>query len=141
MFQIDIFSRIPVYEQIVNQLERLILGGVLPPGSQLPSVRSLSLELSINPNTIQKAYAELDRRGFTVSVPGKGSFVRDDLSLVRKSYQEDQKDRLQTLLKEMKQYAFSREMILECVDTVFPEGSAETEPLGHESIPSERSTQ
>ena len=60
---IDSMSRQPVYEQIVDQVEQMILSGLMRPGEQLPSVRSLSLELSINPNTIQKAYAELDGRG------------------------------------------------------------------------------
>ena len=55
MFQIDTLSRVPVYEQIIEQMERFVLAGLLKPGTQLPSVRSLSTELSINPNTIQKA--------------------------------------------------------------------------------------
>ena len=72
---IDSMSRQPVYEQIVDQVEQMILSGLMRPGEQLPSVRSLSLELSINPNTIQRAYAELERNGFIYSVKGRGSFV------------------------------------------------------------------
>lgn len=75
MFQIDPMSRIPVYEQIVSQAEKLISVGVLSPGDQLPSVRSLSVELSVNPNTIQRSYSALDNMGLVVSVPGKGCFV------------------------------------------------------------------
>ena len=75
MFQIDSFSRTPVYEQIVNQLEHFILTGILTADTQIPSVRNLSLTLSINPNTIQKAYAELDRNGIIYSVPGRGCFI------------------------------------------------------------------
>ena len=60
MFHIDPLSRKPVYEQIIDQMERFVLTGLMKPGTQLPSVRSLSMELSINPNTIQKAYSELD---------------------------------------------------------------------------------
>ncbi len=75
MFFIDPLSRVPIYEQIVSQAERLILHGLLKPGDQIPSVRSLSLELRANPNTVQKAYAELDDRGLVLSVPGKGVFV------------------------------------------------------------------
>ena len=63
MFHIDPLSRKPVYEQIIDQMERFVLTGLMKPGTQLPSVRSLSMELSINPNTIQKAYSELDARG------------------------------------------------------------------------------
>ena len=68
---IDSMSRQPVYEQIVDQVEQMILSGLMRPGEQLPSVRSLSLELSINPNTIQKAYAELDGRGIIYTLPGR----------------------------------------------------------------------
>ncbi len=77
MFRIDGMSRTPVYEQIIEQAERLISLGILSPGDQLPSVRSLSAELSINPNTIQKAYSELDARKIVHSVPGKGCFVSE----------------------------------------------------------------
>lgn len=77
MFQIDPLSRKPVYEQLIDQLERLILSGVLHAGDQLPSVRSLSIELSVNPNTIQKAYGELDTRGIIYSIPGIGCFVSE----------------------------------------------------------------
>ena len=72
MFRIDGMSRTPVYEQIIEQVEKLITLGIMSPGDQLPSVRSLSIELSVNPNTIQKAYSELDAKGIAHSVPGRG---------------------------------------------------------------------
>ncbi len=75
MFQIDRFGRQPIYEQIIEQVERYVASGALLPEDQLPSVRALSQELSANPNTLQKAYAELERRGVTVSVPGSGRFI------------------------------------------------------------------
>ena len=75
MFRIDNFSRTPIYEQLIEQFERFILTGALTPGAQIPSVRSLSVQLSINPNTVQKAYSELDSRALIYSLPGKGSFV------------------------------------------------------------------
>ncbi len=78
MFQIDKFGRTPIYEQIIEQAERLILTGVLKPNAQMPSVRMLSQELCVNPNTLQKAYAELERQGITTSVPGSGRFVAKD---------------------------------------------------------------
>lgn len=68
----------PIYEQVIKQVQRLVAAGSLLPGDQIPSVRALSLELSINPNTIQKAYGELEQRGVTVSVPGVGRFVAKD---------------------------------------------------------------
>ena len=65
----------PIYEQIQTELRRLMLSGVLPPGSRLPSVRELAGQLAINPNTIQRAYRELEADGYILSVAGKGSFV------------------------------------------------------------------
>lgn len=65
----------PIYEQIQAELRRLMLTGALPPGSRLPSVRELAGQLAINPNTIQRAYRELELDGYILSVAGKGSFV------------------------------------------------------------------
>lgn len=80
MFQIDRFGRVPIYEQIIEQTQRLIASGLLKEGDQLPSVRALSQELSVNPNTLQKAYSELERRGLCVSAPGNGRFVTVEAS-------------------------------------------------------------
>ena len=65
----------PIYEQIQSELRRLMLTGALPPGSRLPSVRELAGQRAINPNTIQRAYRELEADGYILSVAGKGSFV------------------------------------------------------------------
>lgn len=65
----------PIYGQIKDGLRRLIVTGALAAGERLPSVRSLATDLAINPTTIQRAYAELEREGFIYSVPGKGSFA------------------------------------------------------------------
>ena len=68
----------PIYEQIQAELRRLMLTGALPPGSRLPSVRELAGQLAINPNTIQRAMAQLEAEGFVYSVAGRGSFVAED---------------------------------------------------------------
>lgn len=78
MIAVDKLSRSPIYEQIINSIERQITAEVLPAGAKLPSVRELSVKLCINPNTVQKALAELDSRGIIFSAPGRGSFVADD---------------------------------------------------------------
>lgn len=78
MYTINLALSIPVYEQIVQQTERFVLLGVLKPDDPLPSLRSLAMELSVNPNTVQKAYLELERRGITYSAPGKGVFIASD---------------------------------------------------------------
>ena len=78
MLSIDRFSQVPIYEQVISEIEHYVLLGLMAPGSLIPSVRSLSQELSINPNTLQKAYAELDRRGISKSVPGTGRFISEN---------------------------------------------------------------
>ena len=65
----------PIYEQVKESLRRLIVTAVLAPREKLPSVRELATSLAINPNTIQRAYRELEASGYIASVPGKGSFV------------------------------------------------------------------
>jgi len=75
MLTIDRLSRSPVYEQIISQFERLIANGSLKEYEQLPSVRALSQQLTINPNTIQKAYVEMERRGLCKTAQGSGRFV------------------------------------------------------------------
>ena len=78
MISINFRDARPIYEQVRDGFRQLILSGVLTTDSKLPSVRELSAELAINPNTIQRAYRELEQEGYIVSVPGKGSFVRQD---------------------------------------------------------------
>ena len=65
----------PLYEQIMDNYRRLIVSGGMSPGEQLPSVRELATQLAINPNTIQRAYRELESEGYIITLPGKGSFV------------------------------------------------------------------
>ena len=75
MILLDYKDRRPIYEQIADKLSDLMVRGVLAENTPLPSVRSLATDLSINPNTVQRAYLELERRGYIYSQKGKGSFV------------------------------------------------------------------
>lgn len=68
----------PIYEQVKFSMRRLILSGSMKPGERLPSVRDLSAHLAVNPNTVQRAYRDLEAEGYIYSIPGKGSFVADD---------------------------------------------------------------
>lgn len=101
MFDIDVKSRVPIYEQLTENVKRLIIQGVLTPGEQLPSVRSLAQELTINPNTIQKAYRELEREGYVISRPGKGSFVNDMTDVINKERISSLTEELERLIKEL----------------------------------------
>lgn len=75
MILLDYRDKRPIYEQVVEKLERLIVSGGLEPLTRMPSVRSLAMELSVNPNTIQRAYAQLEQDGYLYTVSGRGSFV------------------------------------------------------------------
>ena len=77
MISINFRDSRPIYEQVKDSRRRLIVSGALPPDEKLPSVRELASQLVINPNTIQRAYRELEHEGYIVSVPGKGSFARE----------------------------------------------------------------
>lgn len=74
---LDYKDRRPIYEQVIEKFQQMILCGALQAGEAMPSVRSLAMELSLNPNTIQRAYQELERKGYIYSIKGKGSFVSD----------------------------------------------------------------
>ncbi len=77
MFEINLKSRKSIFEQIVDGFKELIVSGVLKPGDRIPSVRDLSAQLTVNPNTIQKAYRQLDQEGWIYSASGLGSFVSE----------------------------------------------------------------
>lgn len=84
MITIDYKDRRPIYEQIIASIENLVARGVYAENTQLPSVRQLAMELSINPNTIQRAYSELERAGVIYSTRGKGNFVSDNAGALRR---------------------------------------------------------
>ena len=92
MILIDYKDRRPIYEQVIEKFQQMILCGALEPDSAMPSVRSLAMELSLNPNTIQRAYQELERQGYIYKLKGKGSFVSNSMKAAdhkRKEIQEE----------------------------------------------------
>jgi len=128
MFRIDPLSRQPVYEQLIEQLERLVLLDLLTAQTQLPSVRSLSLELSVNPNTIQKAYSELDTRGIIHSVPGIGCFVTDDAKRLLLEHNRKKLSVLQALAAELRLAGIPKEELLACIDLEYSKGGSSLDP-------------
>lgn len=84
MFHIDYKSRLPIYEQIYRAVVKLGAAGAFGETGQLPSVRAVAKELGINPNTVQKAYAMLERDGVVCSLPGKGSFLTQEGAVLEK---------------------------------------------------------
>ncbi len=121
MITIDYQSRAPLYEQIVERFQMLIVKGVLPPGSQMPSVRSLAVELSINPNTIQKAFAVLEQEGYIFSVKGRGNFVSENASLFQKK-KDACLEELRKLLAHAKELGILESDCMDVVSQVFQGG-------------------
>ena len=122
MFWIDPMSRQPIYEQLIEQAEKFILSGVLAAGAQFPSVRGLSLSLSVNPNTIQKAYNELERRGILRTVPGKGSFVAADAVEQLQRQKRDRLTAFDTLVRELILAGIAPQELRERIERLTTEG-------------------
>ena len=115
MIIIDYSDKRPIYEQIAGRFQALIVSGVMEADEKLPSVRRLAVELSINPNTIQRAYMELEKDGFIYTVKGRGNFVKKDDELMRR-----QKEKLLTGLEEQVgvclRQGIDKKEILGCVE-------------------------
>ncbi len=111
---IDYQDARPIYEQIVEQYKKLILMCALTPDEQMPSVRSLAVELSTNPNTVQKAYSELERQGFIYTVKGRGAFVQKNEMLVQ-SKKEELVDAILALAMEAEELGMTKEEIRQAV--------------------------
>lgn len=99
----------PIYEQVKDGFRQLILSGVLRPDERMPSVRELAGSLAINPNTIQRAYRELEQEGYICTVPGKGSFVADSADAAA-SRRKELLNQLGKVSEELKKLGFSEEM-------------------------------
>ena len=108
MITVDLKSRIPIYEQIVDSVKNAILSGILSPNEQLPAVRKLAVELAINPNTIQKAYLILEAQEIVYSIPGRGSFVADDTSALVDSHRAKVISDLKSLIEDATKCGISK---------------------------------
>ena len=114
MIILDYKDRRPIYEQIVERFQELMVAGVMEKDTQLPSVRNLAMDLSINPNTIQRAYAELERQGYIYTVKGKGNFVSDDGRLLFK-YKEKLLGELQSVCKAALEVGITEEELIQSI--------------------------
>lgn len=115
MIVLDLKDARPLYEQVADRFKNLILLGVLSEDERLPSVRNLAMELSINPNTIQKAYGELEREGFIYSVKGRGNFVSSNKDLVVHKKKEIL-ERMKALVQEGEAIGLTRKEMMEYLD-------------------------
>lgn len=111
MITVDLKSRIPIYEQIVDSVKSAILSGILKPDEQLPAVRKLAVELAINPNTIQKAYTILETQNIVYSLPGRGSFVSHDTEALFDAHHAKVISDLKRCLEEARKSGIARDEI------------------------------
>ena len=114
MIILDYQDRRPIYEQITERFRTLIYQGALPAGSRLPSVRQLAMELSINPNTIQRSYMTLEQEDLIYPVKGKGNFVAET-SLIKEKSKEDFRKDFKELIKKGIQTGITEEEMLSMV--------------------------
>ena len=111
MININFRDPRPIYEQVRDGFRQLIITGVLPAEQKLPSVRELASQLTINPNTIQRAYNELESEGYIYSIPGKGSFAAGDVG-TDENRKKELKEKVRELLAELRYLGVSEEELL-----------------------------
>ncbi len=123
MITVDMRDRKPIYEQLIDNIRTLAVQGHLKPDEHLPSVRQLAAELAINPNTIQKAYAELERQGVIYALPGRGNFISPDIGAVAKQEKARQLCVLEAQITLAKNAGAGKEEILALLDAAYDDST------------------
>lgn len=120
-------SERPIYSQIMERITFDIISGIYPPGSQLPSVRALAQDAGVNPNTMQKAMAELERTGLIYSQRTSGRFITEDLGMIDKTKKDLASEEIREFLKKMERIGFTRETTLELIENLKDTNNGEEE--------------
>ncbi len=116
-FTIDPRSGVPMYAQLIDQVKRSVAVGALAPGERLPTVKQLAVELTINPNTVARAYRDLERDGVIATTPGRGSFVRDgDPIQTRKTVADVAAVALEAAIRDARSIGVDRETLQALVE-------------------------
>lgn len=121
MINLDYKDGRTLHEQIEDGFRNLIISGILKPDEQLPSVRELSISLTVNPNTVQKAYKELENAGFIYSVKGKGNFVASAPQREDSRHKEELYENLASIVKELSYLGETKEGIQNLVNNIYDE--------------------
>jgi len=121
---VDLRDRKQLYEQLIDNIRQLILSGEIKPGEKLPSVRNLAKDLGINPNTIQKAYNELERQGVILTLPGRGSVVLTETDELRKNQLKKIEEMLNGIAREAEMTGITKEEFLQAADNAWKMGHA-----------------
>lgn len=116
LITVDVKDRKLIYEQLIDNIKDLILEGLIRPEEFLPSVRALARDLGINPNTIQKAYAELERQNVIISLPGRGSMVTSDVNVVKELFRKKVEGKILSTVLEAKRMKMTYEEYLKIAD-------------------------
>ena len=111
MINLDYQSRTPIYEQIVEQVERYVVLGILKPEEQLSSVRDMATALGINPNTVKKAYTKLERRGVIVTISTKGTYIASNTKKIVEEKIAEKFEKIKNLIEEIEQLGLTKEEI------------------------------
>lgn len=117
MFLLNTQSKEPIFEQIQNQILRFIQAGVLAPGDRLPNVRQLAQENGINPNTVSKAYIELEKNGYVYNIPKKGVYVSDiDLK-------QSHSNQIVKVLQPLKDSGIQKQELMDAIEILYKENA------------------
>lgn len=126
MIEVDLHSRKPIYEQLIENITMLVMSGALSADEQVPSVRQLAVSLAVNPNTVQRAFTELERRGVLYSVSGKGGFVNGKLDSVKEKQKLLYLDSLKSLVLKMKSCGVCKDAVISLVNDIYNDVYTET---------------
>lgn len=118
MIVLDYRDKRPLYEQVVEKLERLIICGALEANTKMPSVRSLAMELSVNPNTIQRAYAQLEQDGYLYTVIGRGNYVTSEQEWRGSKIQETLHE-LSTTISQAREVGVTKEQLFSLIQSIY----------------------
>lgn len=120
MLSVDIFSRVPIYQQVIDGIKEQIRLGLYRQGEQISSIRELSVELGVNPNTVSKAYLELERSGILIAAAGKGYFVAPDASdRIRNTITETERQSLRAAAEKLASAGVPEEELLQLIRQVY----------------------
>ena len=112
----------PIYTQIVEKIQMQIVSGYYSPGDRLPSVRDLAAEASVNPNTMQKAFAELERNGLIITQRTSGRTVTEDIQMIKGIQLELAKESIREFFEKMKELGYDKQEIIALIESATKEG-------------------
>lgn len=112
IINLDYTSRTSIYEQIINEFEKYVALGILKPNEQIPSIRELASDLGINPNTVRKAYQELENKGVIHTISTKGTFISNNTSAIIENKINKEIEEIKEKIKELEKLGLTKEEIL-----------------------------